>query len=101
MVFNEIMMTLRALSVEYGNNINRLYALFVSLEMVNMHHLEKMKSSNNNTQTARQQLKTRIQICKNMKQILKNTKKYEDSLKDQKTNLLTKSCNIDPCKTSF
>ena len=28
----------------------------------------------------------------------KNTKKYEDSLKDQKKNLLTKSCNIDPCK---
>ena len=71
MIFNEIMRGLRALSVEYENNINRLYALFVSLEMVNMHHLEKMKSSNNSVQTARQKLKTRLQICKNMKQILK------------------------------
>ena len=75
-VFNELMTDLRLISIQYENKINGLYALFVALERVNMHYIEKMKSRNNNPQTAKQQLKTRLQICKNMKQVLKNTKKY-------------------------
>ena len=78
--------------------INGLYALFVALERVNMHYIEKMKSRNNNPQTAKQKLKARLQICKNMKQVLKNTKKYEDVLTDEQKNLLPNSCNIDPLK---
>ena len=57
-----------------------------------------MKSRNNNPQTARQQLKTRLQICKNMKQVLKNTKKYENLLTDEQKNLLPKSCDTDLLK---
>ena len=52
-----------------------------------------MKSRNNSPQTARQQLKTRLQICKNMKQVLKNTKKYENLLTDEQKNLLPNSCD--------
>ena len=98
MVFNEIMADLRALSIQYENKINGLYALFVSLERVNMRYIEKMKSRNNNPQTARQQLKTRLQICKNMKQVLKNTKKHENLLTDEQKNLLPKSCDTDLLK---
>ena len=97
-VFNELMTDLRSISIEYENKINGLYALFVSLERVNMRYTEKMKSRNNNPQTAKQQLKARLQICKNMKQVLKNTKKYEDVLTDEQMNLLPNSCNIDPLK---
>ena len=71
---------------------------FVSLERVNMHYIEKMKSRNNNPKTAKQQLKARLQICKNMKQVLKNTNQYEDVLTDEQKNLLPNSCNIDPLK---
>ena len=92
------MTDLRSISIQYENKINGLYALFVSLERVNMHYIEKMKSRNNNPQTAKQQLKARLQICKNMKQILKNTKKHEDVLTDEQKNLLPNSCNIDPLK---
>ena len=94
------MTDLRSISIQYENKINGLYALFVSLERVNMRYIEKMKSRNNNPQTAKQQLKTRLQICKNMKQVLKNTKKYENVLTDQQKNLLPNSCNIDPLKPS-
>ena len=96
-VFNELVTDLRSISIQYENKINGLYALFVSLERVNMHYIEKMKSRNNNPQTAKQ-LKARLQICKNMKQVLKNTKKYEDVLRDKQKNLLPNSCNIDPLK---
>ena len=92
------MTDLRSISIQYENKINGLYALFVSLERVNMRYIEKMKSRNNNPQTAKQQLKARLQICKNMKQVLKNTKKYEDVLTDEQKNLLPNSCNIDPLK---
>ena len=97
-VFNELMTDLRSISIQYENKINGLYALFVALERVNMRYIEKMKSRNNNPQTAKQQLKARLQICKNMKQVLKNTKKYEDVLTDKQKNLLPNSCNIDPLK---
>ena len=92
------MTDLRSISIQYENKINGLYALFVSLERVNMRYIEKMKSRNNNPQTAKQQLKARLQICKNMKQVLKNTKKYENVLTDEQKNLLPNSCNIDPLK---
>ena len=92
------MTDLSSISIEYENKINGLYVLFVSLERVNMRYIEKMKSRNNNPQTAKQQLKTRLQICKNMKQELKNTKKYENVLTDQQKNLLPNSYNIDPLK---
>ena len=95
------MTDLRSISIQYENKINGLYALFVSLERVNMCYIEKMKSRNNNPQTAKQQLKARLQICKNMKQVLKNTKKYEDVLTDEQKNLLPNSCNIDPLKPRF
>ena len=98
MVFNEIMSDLRALSIQYENKINGLYALFVSLERVNMSYIEKMKSRSNSPQTASQQLKARLQICKNMKQVLTNTKMYENLLTDQQKNLLSKSYDIDPLK---
>ena len=98
MVFNEIISDLRALSIQYENKINRLYALFVSLERVNMRYIEKMKSRSNSPQTSSQQLKARIQICKNMKQVLTNTKMYENLLTDQQKNLLPKSYDIDPFK---
>ena len=91
------MTDLRSISIQYENKINGLYALFVSLERVNMCYIEKMKSRNNNPQNAKQ-LKARLQICKNMKQVLTNTKKYEDVLIDQQKNLLPNSCNIDPLK---
>ena len=91
------MTDLRSISIQYENKINGLYALFVSLERVNIHYIEKMKSRNNNPQTAKQ-LKARLQICKNMKQVLKNTKKYEDVLTEEQKNLLPNSCNIDPLK---
>ena len=97
-VFNELMTDLRSISIQYENKINGLYALFVALERVNMRYIEKMKSRNNNPQTAKQQLKARLQICKNMKQVLKNTKKHEDVLTDEQKNLLPNSCNIDPLK---
>ena len=97
-VFNELMTDLRSISIQYENKINGLYALFVALERVNMRYIEKMKSRNNNPQTAKQQLKARLQICKNMKQVLKNTKRYEDVLTDKQKNLLPNSCNIDPLK---
>ena len=97
-VFNELMTDLRSISIQYENKINGLYALFVSLERVNMRYIEKMKSRNNNPQTAKQQLKARLQICKNMKQVLKNTKNYEDVLTDEQKNLLPNSFNIDPLK---
>ena len=92
------MTDLRSISIQYENKINGLYALFVSLERVNMRYIEKMKSRNNNPQTAKQQLKARLQICNNMKEVLKNTKKYEDVLTDEQKNLLPNSCNIDPLK---
>ena len=92
------MTDLRSISIQYENKINGLYALFVSLERVNMHYIQKMKSRNNNPQTAKQQLKARLEICKNMKQVLKNTKKYENVLTDEQKNLLPNSCNIDPLK---
>lgn len=92
------MTDLRSISIQYENKINGLYALFVSLERVNMRYIQKMKSRNNNPQTAKQQLKARLQICKNMKQVLKNTKKYENVLTDEQKNLLPNSCNIDPLK---
>ena len=57
-----------------------------------------MKSRNNNPQTAKQQLKATLHICKNMKQVLKNTKKHENILTDEQKNLLPNSCNIDPLK---
>ena len=63
-----------------------------------MCYIEKMKSRNNNPQTAKQQLKARLQICHYMKQVLKNTKKYEHVLTDEQKNLLPNSCNIDPLK---
>ena len=97
MVFNEIMTDLRALSIQWEDKINELYALFVSLEWVNMRYIEKIKSRNNNPQTS-EQLKTRLQICKNMKQVLTKTKSYEDLLTEPQKNLLPKSCNIDPLK---
>ena len=96
MVFNEIMSDLRALSIQYENKINGLYALFVSLERVNMRYIEKMKSRSNSPSS--QQLKARLQICKNMKQVLTNTKMYENLLTDQQKNLLPKSYDIDPLK---
>ena len=98
MVFNEMMSDLSALSIQYENKINGLYALFVSLERVNMRYIEKMKSNNNSPQNTKQQLKAQLQICKNMKQLLKNTKKYENLLTDQQKNLLTKCCDIDQLK---
>ena len=97
-IFNELITDLRALSVQYENKINGLYALIISLEKVDMSYIEKMRSRNKNPQTAKQKLEARLQICKNMKQVLKNTKKYEDSLMDQQENLLPKSCDIDPLK---
>ena len=97
MIFNEIISDLRALSVEYENKINGLYALFVSLERVIMHHSEKMKSRINSPQIA-EQFKTRLQICKNMKQVLNKIKNYDDLLTVPQKNLLHKSCNTDPLK---
>ena len=77
-IFSELIMDLRGLSIRYENRINGLYALIIALEKVNLRYIEKMKSRNNNPQTAKQQLEARLQICKNMKHILKDTKKYED-----------------------
>ena len=97
-VFNDLLTDLRSLSIQYENKINGLCALFVALERVNMRYMEKMKHRNSNPQTAKQQLKSRLQICKNMREVLKNTKKYEDVLTDKQKKLLPNSCNINPLK---
>ena len=57
-----------------------------------------MKSRSNSPQTSSQQLKARLQICKNMKKVLTNTKMYENLLTDQQKNLLPKIYDTDPLK---
>ena len=91
------MTDVRGLSIQWENKINGLYALFVSLQRVNMRYMAKMKNRNNNPQTANQ-LRTQLQICNRMKKALKKVKNHENLLTESHKKLLPRSCDIDPLK---